>query len=188
MAVYPRHDVCSYTSAESSRRIKQQGLKTFKLISAAPRATLSLLSCPPNFPRAPTTRNTHAKRGPILYFLIALNSWFSVYCQLISEVDIFDIVWLLWGYSLSYYSHICIFFFASNSVVQLVQFELVSWNWIVSSPIFPLFLSTLFSYFLFYCKTNYHLVMHRGEPEAGSTSVVKCTQISCGSITRLINC
>ena len=110
MAVYPRHDVCSYTSAESSRRIKQQGLKTFKLISAAPRATLSLLSCPPNYPRAPTTRNTHAKHGPILYFLIALNSWFSVYCQLISEVDIFDVAWLLWGYSLSYYSHIYTFF------------------------------------------------------------------------------
>ena len=59
-----------------------------------PRATLSLLSCPPNFLRAATTRNMHAKHGPILYFLMALNSWPSVYCQLISEVDNFDAVWL----------------------------------------------------------------------------------------------
>ena len=187
MAVYPRHNVCSYTSAESSRRIWQQGLKTFKLISAAPRATLSLLSCPPNFPRAPTTRNTHAKHGSILHFLIALNSWFSVDCQLISEVDIFDVVSLLWGFSLSYYSHIYTFFCLQLSWPTCpiwTRFQKLN----CELPIFPLFLSTLFSYFLFYCKTNYHLVMHRGEPEAGSTSVVKCTQISCGSITRLINC
>ena len=38
----------------------------------APRATLTLLSCSPNFPRASVTRYTHAKHEPILK-LIANN-------------------------------------------------------------------------------------------------------------------
>ena len=36
---------------------------------ATPRATLTLLSCSPNFPRASITRYTHAKHEPILKYL-----------------------------------------------------------------------------------------------------------------------
>ena len=44
-----------------------RALKKLELLSpAAPRATLSLLSCSPNFPRASITRYTHAKHEPIL--------------------------------------------------------------------------------------------------------------------------
>ena len=41
---------------------------------AAPRATLKLLSCSQNFPRASITRYTHAKHEPILnyYFILLL--------------------------------------------------------------------------------------------------------------------
>ena len=38
-----------------------KALKRLELLSAAPRATLSLLSCSPNFPRASITRYAHAK-------------------------------------------------------------------------------------------------------------------------------
>ena len=78
---------------------------------AVPRATPSLPSCSPNFPRASTTRYTHAKHGSILYFLVALNCSLFGERQLISEEDIFDLVWRLWGYFLPYYSHIYFFFF-----------------------------------------------------------------------------
>ena len=83
---------------------------------AVPRATPSLPSCSPNFPRASTTRYTHAKHGSILYFLVALNCSLFGERQLISEEDIFDLVWRLWGYFLPYYSHIYFYFFflASN--------------------------------------------------------------------------
>ena len=40
--------------------------KKLDLLSAAPRATLTLLSSSPNFPRASITRYTHAKHEPIL--------------------------------------------------------------------------------------------------------------------------
>ena len=43
-------------------------LKKLELLSAAPRATLTLLSCSPNFPRASITRYTHAKYEPILKY------------------------------------------------------------------------------------------------------------------------
>ena len=43
-----------------------RALKKLELLSAAPRATLTLLSCSPNFPRASITRCTHAKHEPIL--------------------------------------------------------------------------------------------------------------------------
>ena len=43
-----------------------RALKKLELLSAAPRATLTLLSCSPNFPRAFITRYTHAKHEPIL--------------------------------------------------------------------------------------------------------------------------
>ena len=43
-----------------------RALKKLELISAAPRATLTLLSCSPNSPRASITRYTHAKHEPIL--------------------------------------------------------------------------------------------------------------------------
>ena len=43
-----------------------RALKKLELLSAAPRATLTLLSCSPNFTRASITRYTHAKHEPIL--------------------------------------------------------------------------------------------------------------------------
>ena len=43
-----------------------RALKKLELLSATPRATLTLLSCSPNFPRASITRFTHAKHEPIL--------------------------------------------------------------------------------------------------------------------------
>ena len=43
-----------------------RALKKLELLSATPRATLTLLSCSPNFPRASITRYTHAKHEPIL--------------------------------------------------------------------------------------------------------------------------
>ena len=45
-------------------------LKKLELLSAAPRATLTLLSCSPNFSRASLTRYTHAKHEPILMALL----------------------------------------------------------------------------------------------------------------------
>ena len=45
-----------------------RALKKLELLSAAPRATLTLLSCSPNFPRASITRCTHAKHEPIDHF------------------------------------------------------------------------------------------------------------------------
>ena len=78
--------------------------KTFMFNLAVPRATPSLPSCSPNFLRASTTRYTHAKHGSILYFLVALGCSLFGERQLIPEVDIFDLVWRLWGYFLPYYS------------------------------------------------------------------------------------
>ena len=43
-----------------------RALKKLELLSAAPRATLTLLLCSPNFPRASITQYTHAKHEPIL--------------------------------------------------------------------------------------------------------------------------
>ena len=43
-----------------------RALKKLELLSATPRATLTLLSCSPNFPRASITRYTHSKHEPIL--------------------------------------------------------------------------------------------------------------------------
>ena len=48
-----------------------RALKKLELLSASPRATLSFLSCSPNFPRASITRYTHAKHEPILKYNIA---------------------------------------------------------------------------------------------------------------------
>ena len=45
-----------------------RALKKLELLSAAPRATLILLSCSPDFPRASITRYTHAKHEPVLKF------------------------------------------------------------------------------------------------------------------------
>ena len=50
--------LCDY---RVSRALKKQ-----ELLSTAPQATFTLLSCSPNFPRAPITRYTSAKHGPIL--------------------------------------------------------------------------------------------------------------------------
>ena len=48
-----------------------RALKKLELLSAAPRATLTLLSCSPNFPRESITRYTHAKHEPILKLIIS---------------------------------------------------------------------------------------------------------------------
>ena len=48
-----------------------RALKKLELHSATPRATLRLLSCSPNFPRASITRYTHAKQEPILKYTMA---------------------------------------------------------------------------------------------------------------------
>ena len=45
-----------------------RALKNLELLSAAPRVTLTLLSCSPNFPRASITQYTHAKHEPILNY------------------------------------------------------------------------------------------------------------------------
>ena len=45
-----------------------RALKKQELLSAAPRANLTLLSCSPNFPRVSITRYTHAKHEPILKY------------------------------------------------------------------------------------------------------------------------
>ena len=45
-----------------------RALKKIELLSAAPRATLKLLSCSPNFPRASITRCMHAKHEPIVKY------------------------------------------------------------------------------------------------------------------------
>ena len=47
-----------------------RALKKLELLSATPRATLTLLSYFPNFPRASITRYTHAKHEPILNFTL----------------------------------------------------------------------------------------------------------------------
>ena len=41
-----------------------RALKKLELLSAVPRATLALLSCSSNFPRASITRYMHAKHEP----------------------------------------------------------------------------------------------------------------------------
>ena len=55
-----------------------RALKKLELLSAAPRATLTLLSCSPNFPRASVTRYTHAKHEPILKWKTRLNTKFKL--------------------------------------------------------------------------------------------------------------
>ena len=45
-----------------------RALKQLELLSAASRATLTHLSCFPNFPRASITRYTHSKHEQILEF------------------------------------------------------------------------------------------------------------------------
>ena len=49
-----------------SCKLSSYALKKLELPSATPRATFTLLSCSPNFPRASITRYTHAKHEPIL--------------------------------------------------------------------------------------------------------------------------
>ena len=51
-----------------------RALKKLELLSAAPRATLTLLSCSPNFPRASITRYTHAEHEPILNYSQVLSA------------------------------------------------------------------------------------------------------------------
>ena len=45
-----------------------RALKKLELFSAAPGATLTNLSCSPNFPRASITRYSHVEREPNLNF------------------------------------------------------------------------------------------------------------------------
>ena len=52
-----------------------RALKKLELLSAAPRATITLLSCSPNFPRPTITRSyTHAKHEPILKQYVKVKS------------------------------------------------------------------------------------------------------------------
>ena len=51
-----------------------RALKKLELLSAAPRATLTHLSCSPNFPRASITRYTHAKHEQILNLNLLLQT------------------------------------------------------------------------------------------------------------------
>ena len=60
-----------------------RALKKLELLSAAPRTTLTHLSCSPNFPRASITRYTHAKHEQILKYSTTLtepevNKCFSI--------------------------------------------------------------------------------------------------------------
>ena len=120
---------------------------------AVPRATPSLPSYSPNFPRASTTRYTHAKHGSILYFLVALNCSLLGERQLISEVDIFDLGWRLWGYFLPYYSHIYFLFWPPTCLICLIWPRSLKLNYEFpnsSSPIpVPQFLLLHFVYFIF---------------------------------------
>ena len=50
-----------------------RALKRLELLSVAPRATLTLLSCSPNFPSASIARYMHAKHEPNLNFYSALS-------------------------------------------------------------------------------------------------------------------
>ena len=54
-----------------------RALKKLELLLALPRATLTHLSCSPNFPRASITRYTYAKHGKILKFCITFVFNFS---------------------------------------------------------------------------------------------------------------
>ena len=56
-----------------------RAFKKLELLSAAPRATLTLLSCSPNLPRASTTPYTHVKHEPILQFHAAKTTVFCSY-------------------------------------------------------------------------------------------------------------
>ena len=51
-----------------------RALKKLELLLALPRATLTHLSCSPNFPRASITRYTHAKHEQILKFCIPIET------------------------------------------------------------------------------------------------------------------
>ena len=79
-----------------------RALKKLELLSAAPRATLTLLSCSPNFPRASITRCTHAKHEPIVNRLVGnfnfvfitgilMFSLVSLLNQRTAELKLFDI-------------------------------------------------------------------------------------------------
>ena len=73
-----------------------RALKKLELLSAAPRATLTLLSCSPNFLRVSITRYTHAKHEPIFkcssYFNFLATLTFCVFknistrSQMMSEI------------------------------------------------------------------------------------------------------
>ena len=58
-----------------------RALKKLELLWAAPRATLTLLSCSPNFPRASITRYTHAKHEPIPNFPKMLKNHLKKFTQ-----------------------------------------------------------------------------------------------------------
>ena len=64
-----------------------RALKKLELLSAAPRATLTLLSCSPNFPRASITRCTHAKHEPIVNYILYI---FNILKELIKYMQKFQ--------------------------------------------------------------------------------------------------
>ena len=59
---------CSQSEIKHVSLANKVVVKKLELLSAAPRATLTLLSCSPNFPRASITQYTHAKHEPILNY------------------------------------------------------------------------------------------------------------------------
>ena len=168
---------------------------------AVPRATPSFPSCSPNFPRASTTRYTYAKQGSILYFLIALNCSLFGERQLISEVDIFDLVWRLWGYFLPCYSHIYFFFWPPTCLIWPRSLKL---NYEFPNSSSPILASSFCLFYFHICsftveptiillcmevKLGIFLFNYLNEKRTpGSISVVKYIQNSCRSITLLRNC
>ena len=59
---------CSQSEIKHVSLANKVVVKKLELFSAAPRATLTLLSCSPNFPGASITQYTHAKHEPILNY------------------------------------------------------------------------------------------------------------------------
>ena len=96
-------------------------LKKLELLSAAPRAHLTLLSCCPKFPRASITRYTHSKLERILIFRISQNTWrllVSAFCprsdravsNSLSKLLLLLLVWFcIYAERLVYRIIVCVF-------------------------------------------------------------------------------
>ena len=81
-----------------------RALKKLELLWASPGATLTLLSCSPNFPRASITRYTHAKHEPILKYttLTFEMLWFKKYFTFkVTNYHHFSVV-IVFNHSMNY--------------------------------------------------------------------------------------